>query len=129
LALAAFQRKLAQEGKQVDIVTQNIDRLRQAAGGVDVVELHGSLWLLKAVDEPSFVEDGVRVWEDRRVPLAPCFVGKCQPDPSIKTSDIPVSGLPHAKDGKKLFRPAVVWFNEGLDPKVMGKAHEGSGCM
>ena len=50
-ALAAFQRKLAQEGKQVDIVTQNIDRLHRSAGGVDVVELHGSLWLLKALGE------------------------------------------------------------------------------
>jgi NAD-dependent deacetylase sirtuin 5 len=123
-ALAVLQRKLTEEGKQVSIVTQNIDRLHQAAGSIDVVELHGSLWLLKSVDEPSFVEDAVRVWEDRRVPLASCFAGKCQSNPSIKTSDIPVSELPHTKDGKTLLRPAVVWFNEGLDPRVMGKAHE-----
>ena len=30
------------------------------------------------------------MWEERRVPLAPCFEGKCQPDPHITTSDIPV---------------------------------------
>ncbi len=120
-ALAALQRRLAQEGKQMHVVTQNIDRLHHAAGSTAVVELHGSLWLLKKVHEPSFVEDGVRVWEDRRVPLAPCFAGKCQPDPAIKASDIPVAALPH-KDGT-LLRPAVVWFNEGLDDRVLGKAY------
>ena len=36
-----------------------------------------------------------QVWEDRSVPLAPCFVDKCQPDPAIKTSDIPVSACGH----------------------------------
>lgn len=86
------------------------------------MELHGSLWLVKRVGEPGFLETPDKVWEDRRVPLAPCFEGRCQPDPSIKASDIPVSQLPHAEDGK-LLRPAVVWFNEGLDDRVLGRAY------
>lgn len=89
---------------------------------MDVLELHGSLWLLKRVGEPGFLEAPGKVWEDRRVPLAPCFEGRCQPDPCIKASDIPVSQLPHAEDGK-LLRPAVVWFNEGLDERVLGRAY------
>lgn len=76
------------------IITQNIDRLHQSSGSIDVLELHGSLWLLKTIDHPGFLEeDDGKVWEDRRVPLAPCFVGKCQPDPVIKTSDVPVSEI------------------------------------
>lgn len=123
-ALAALQRKLTLQGKRMDVITQNIDRLHQAAGSTDVVELHGSLWLLKAVDEPGFVEDGVKVWEDRSMPVAPCFAGKCQPDPHIRSSDIPTSALPHTRNEQKLLRPAVVWFNEGLDPRVLTGAYE-----
>lgn len=88
-----------------------------------MLELHGSLWLLKRVDEPGFLEEPGKVWEDRRVPLAPCFEGRCQPDPHIKTSDIPVAELPRAEGDGKLLRPAVVWFNEGLDERVLGKAY------
>ncbi len=95
----------------------------QAGGATDVLELHGSLWLLKRVGEPSFVEEPGKVWEDRRVPLAPCFEGRCQPDPAVKASTIPMTELPHAEDGK-LLRPAVVWFNEGLDERVLGRAYK-----
>lgn len=151
-AVAALQRRLAAEGRRVSVITQNIDRLHQvidlfkkaeltctsqqihiapidhhnpkiqAAGATDVLELHGSLWLLKRVGEPGFLEAPGKVWEERRVPLAKCFEGRCQPDPSIKTSDIPVSALPHSDDGK-LLRPAVVWFNEGLDDRVLARAY------
>ena len=87
-----------------------------------MVELHGSLWLLKRVGEPGFLDSPGKVWEDRRVPLAPCFEGRYQPDPGVKASDIPVAQLPHAEDGT-LLRPAVVWFSEGLDDRVLGRAY------
>lgn len=35
--------KLEEKGKQVSVITQNIDGLHQAAGSTDVVELHGSV--------------------------------------------------------------------------------------
>lgn len=88
-----------------------------------MLELHGSLWLLKRVGERGFLEAPGRVWEDRRVPLAPCFEGRCQPDLGVKTSAIPKAELPHSED-RKLLRPAVVWFGEGLDERVLGRAHE-----
>jgi len=44
LALAAFERQAQQQGIEFTIITQNIDRLHQAAGSQNVIELHGSLW-------------------------------------------------------------------------------------
>ena len=43
-AIAKAQGKLQSTGKQMTVITQNIDGLHQAAGAVDVVELHGSLY-------------------------------------------------------------------------------------
>lgn len=143
-ALTALQQQLAKQGKEVHIITQNIDRLHQLSGSENVLELHGSLWLLKTIDHPGFLEENdphtgqSLVWEDRRVPLAPCFVGKCQPDAlaARSNSDIPLADLPHTdthtsadvndnnkRIKRKLLRPAVVWFGEGLDDRVLNKAH------
>lgn len=44
-ALAALQRRLAAQGRQLTLVTQNVDRLHQAAGSMDVLELHGRCML------------------------------------------------------------------------------------
>lgn len=68
------------------LATQNVDRLHQAAGSRRLVELHGSLWLVRCTacgDER----------EDRRVPL-PELPPRC------------------ACGG--LLRPGVVWFGESL---------------
>jgi hypothetical protein len=43
-ALAAAQQRAAAAGIHFRLITQNIDRLHQAAGSRDVVEMHGSLW-------------------------------------------------------------------------------------
>lgn len=44
VALAAYERRAAELGQSFVLVTQNIDRLHQAAGSKNVIELHGSLW-------------------------------------------------------------------------------------
>lgn len=105
-ALAAAQAKLAKEGRQLSIITQNIDGLHQAAGASNVLELHGSLWRVKRVDHSGFAERAGSVWEER--------------DIVVDSDDVPLDKLPHAPDDGKLLRPAVVWFGEGLDPGVMG---------
>ncbi len=68
------------------LATQNVDRLHQAAGSRRLVELHGSLWLVRC----SACGDER---EDRRVPL-PQLPPRC------------------ACGG--LLRPGVVWFGEAL---------------
>lgn len=40
-AIAALQRRLESEGRRFTLITQNVDRLAQAAGSTDVLELHG----------------------------------------------------------------------------------------
>jgi NAD-dependent SIR2 family protein deacetylase len=43
-ALAAAEERARERGVDFHVVTQNIDRLHQAAGSSNVVEMHGSLW-------------------------------------------------------------------------------------
>lgn len=43
-ALAAAEQQAQERGVDFRVVTQNIDRLHQAAGNSSVVEMHGSLW-------------------------------------------------------------------------------------
>lgn len=80
--LAAWERA----GKQVMIITQNVDDLHDRAGSSEIIHIHGSIWQVKCQ------RDG-RVYEDRRVPMP----------------EIP----PHCVCGG-LLRPNVVWFDEEL---------------
>ena len=40
-AIAKFEKSMVNEGKEVHVVTQNIDGLHQTAGSKNVIELHG----------------------------------------------------------------------------------------
>ncbi|AYF73249.1 NAD-dependent deacetylase [Nocardia yunnanensis] len=42
--------RLAEAGRQVGIITQNIDRLHQRAGSDDVVEIHGNMFEVVCID-------------------------------------------------------------------------------
>src|SRR5207248_15332 len=44
LALARLQQMALNQGKHFTLITQNVDRLHQSAGSIDVIELHGNLW-------------------------------------------------------------------------------------
>lgn len=124
VALADFQRRCQSEGRACTIITQNIDRLHQAAGASDVVEMHGSLWLVKRAVEGDahFVEQPNVVWEDRTMPIVPALAGKGSPQELSTHGSVPVAELPH-RDGA-LLRPAVVWFGESLDPTVLQRIYE-----
>lgn len=76
------------------IVTQNIDGLHQRSGASDVVELHGSLWRVRC-DAERIVRD------DTSVPMSPrtCTCGA-------------------------YLRPDIVWFEDSLNPKTLGRAQE-----
>jgi len=76
------------------IITQNIDGLHQRAGGLDVTELHGSLWRVRCDKEGT-------VRSDESIPMNPrkCSCGA-------------------------YFRPDIVWFEDSLDARKLGKAQE-----
>ena len=81
-ALAAYEDR----NPGVQVITQNIDGLHQAAGSRNVVELHGALFRVRCTRERT-------ARDDRRVPLP----------------EIP----PRCSCGA-LLRPDVVWFGEAL---------------
>lgn len=43
IALAKFEERCKQEGKQFAIITQNVDGLHKKAGSENIIELHGAL--------------------------------------------------------------------------------------
>lgn len=121
-ALAALEKRCKEEGKKLTLITQNIDRLHQAAGSKSIIELHGSLWDVCSADRHGYRSDDQKPWEDRTQPLVPALQG--QGAPTVKHhANIPLKNLPHDSQGH-LLRPGVVWFGEGLDPDVLGEAAE-----
>jgi NAD-dependent deacetylase len=88
---------------EVVVVTQNIDRLHQAAGSSDVIELHGNLMDNKCFancqGDPTLIDISVLTWDAEAGPP------KC----------------PHC--GANV-RPTVVWFNEILPIDALSRAKE-----
>jgi len=99
-ALAQLQATLIGDGRHMTLITQNVDRLHQAAGSTDVIELHGSLWAWRCMDCGEEVEE-----------LGPAF------------STYP----PRCHCGGKR-RPGVVWFGESLPASALLKARKASGA-
>jgi len=95
LAIAKLQRYFHQAGRRFTLVTQNVDRLHQAAGSVEVVELHGTLWVWRCT---RCGEER----EEREVPFKqhPTKCARC--------------------GGNR--RPGVVWFGEALPAEALAQA-------
>jgi NAD-dependent deacetylase len=94
LALARLEEHFAAEKRAFTLLTQNVDRLHQAAGSRNVVELHGTIW----------------VWRCTR-----CGIEREERGGSFR--DHP----PRCACGGAR-RPAVVWFGEMLPEEAMQKA-------
>ncbi|DBA84941.1 TPA: NAD-dependent protein deacylase sirtuin-5, mitochondrial [Trebouxia sp. C0005] len=145
-ALAALEKRCKDEGKKLTLITQNIDRLHQAAGSKSIIELHGSLWDVCRADMQGYWSDDQKPWEDRTQPLVPALQGQGAPDVE-KHANIPLKKLPHDSQGQLLrpgvsqqdyayqlgYNPAVnsasenftpYRFGEGLDPDVLAEAAE-----
>jgi NAD-dependent deacetylase len=81
------------------VITQNVDELHQAAGSVDVVEIHGSAGQARCLDED--------------------FCGWTGPAAEAKRTD-----PPQCPQCGEPARPAVVLFGEMLDPVALGAARQ-----
>jgi NAD-dependent deacetylase len=94
-AIAAYQQA-QQPQKQVDVITQNVDGLHQAAGAERVMELHG------------------------RITRSACFAG-CSAvvhDPAM----LPPGSPPPCKRCGGSMRPDMVWFGEMLPEATLQAA-------
>jgi NAD-dependent deacetylase len=88
-------------GRDVTLVTQNVDGLHERAGATGVIRLHGSIWDVRCAAGCPGGRTGRR---DETVPL-PLLPPRC----------------PHCGDVE---RPGVVWFGETLDRQLLTRAAE-----
>jgi len=96
IALARLQKFLVKQGKAFTLITQNVDRLHQAAGSEGVIELHGSLWVWRCMTCGKETEE--------RGAAFGAYPPRC------------------ACGG--LRRPGVVWFGENLPTKAIAAAEQ-----
>jgi NAD-dependent protein deacetylase/lipoamidase len=96
LALAQLHRHAVARGAEFTLITQNVDRLHQAGGSTEVIELHGSLWAWRCMDCGRETEE-----------IGPAFA----------------SHPPRCSCGG-VKRPGVVWFGEELPHDTLRKAQE-----
>jgi NAD-dependent deacetylase len=99
VSLAALQRHTLARNAEFTLITQNIDRLHQAAGSNDVIELHGSIWIWRCLKCSKETEEKGPAFETYP-PLCPC-------------------------GGQK--RPGVVWFGENLPEEAFWAAKRAAG--
>ncbi len=95
-ALADLQAWCGERGKSFTLITQNIDRLHQAAGSHDVIELHGTIWVWRCTLCGDEQEERGGPFE-RYPPLCACGGFR---------------------------RPAVVWFGEMLPEQALRRAFD-----
>lgn len=104
-ALVRLEEFLAPRGR-FTLITQNVDRLHQRAGSRQVLEVHGSLFRTRCSNEDC--PRSRREWEDE---------------------SLAEHGAPRCPDCHAFLRPAVVWFGEALDPRVLYQARRAiQGC-
>jgi len=99
MALAALQARCIRDGRRFAVITQNVDRLHQAANSADVIELHGTLWVWRCMDCCAEAEE-----------CGPAF-----------------GAYPPRCSCGGLRRPGVVWFGEELPKHALLKAQRATG--
>lgn len=91
-----FLKDLEDQGKEVSIVTQNIDGLHQKAGSKTVHELHGS--------------------------VLRNYCTKCSVHYEIDELELDKDGIPRCPRDGAIVRPDIVLYEEGLDQSVVEAA-------
>eukprot|EP01084_Bolivina_argentea_P142298 250000_1 len=121
-AITKLQETFINHGRNLDIITQNIDGFHTRAGAQNVIEMHGGLWNVKRANEynDASVIDDKYVWNVMNMPICKALDGTEQHIDEQNKVKIATKDLPHDSDGN-LLRPAVVLFGEQLDRKVMDK--------
>lgn len=107
---------------EVTVVTQNIDNLHQKAGSKGVLELHGSLFRLKAFVDPDEIPDP-------NVSQVICHVcdgyavhEHCDPyatKDDLAAIELKAGAVPRCPGCASLLRPDIVWFGEPLDINLL----------
>jgi NAD-dependent deacetylase len=99
-ALVELGRLKREQGRELNLVTQNIDGLHVAAGSQDVVEVHGAARKLRCA-RGGCVNGAYR----GSLPWDEALFAAFRADPRLET-------LPRCAVCGKLLRPHVLWFDE-----------------
>lgn len=91
-----FIKRLEEQGKEVSVVTQNIDGLHQKAGSSRVHELHGS--------------------------VLNNYCTECLLHYEIDELELDKEGIPRCPKDGAIVRPDIVLYEEGLDQQVVQAA-------
>ncbi|MBK0347078.1 NAD-dependent protein deacylase [Aerococcaceae bacterium zg-ZJ1578] len=91
-----FAQWLETLGKEVVVVTQNIDGLHQQAGSTNVLELHGSVWRNTCTE--------------------------CGQSYSLSDLILDQNGIPRCNREGAIVKPDVVLYEESLDESVLNAA-------
>jgi len=118
-AIAQIEKRFAEQGKKVVVITQNIDELHRRAGSENILELHGSLFRVRCTKCRA-------VTQNRDSPICEALRDRGAPEPAQSQDRIPAELLPRCqvKGCGGLLRPHVVWFGEGLDGRVLAETDE-----
>ena len=109
--------RLEERGKSVLLLTQNVDRLHQAAGSSQVVDLHGRLDRVHCtacgdvIPREAMQEALIRInpgWEDRDAAVAP------DGDADLEEQDFAAFAVPSCHGCGGVLKPDVVFFGEGV---------------
>ena len=113
-AIAEIEDRFRGQGREVVVITQNIDGLHKRAGSSNIIELHGNLFKTRCTKCGN-----VSVNTDS--PICEALRDRGAPDPEADSAQIPIAELPRCKKNGcgGLLRPHVVWFGEGLDSNVL----------
>lgn len=119
LAIAECEERLSKQGREVTVITQNIDELHRRAGSKEILEIHGSLFKTRCM---SCGHEAANY----KSPICAALKGKGAPDPKTPDAEIPVQHLPRCEQTgcHGLLRPAVVWFGETLDSDILTHAEK-----
>lgn len=124
--VAALQR----EGFLSSVITQNVDGLHQQAGATDVLELHGTLSLVRCLTCEDRVPRGLV--EDRLTQLNPGFAqgvrtGEIRPDGDVTIADSAVAAFVLATCRRceaDTLKPDVVYFGEQVPKERVARAYD-----
>ncbi|WP_245851859.1 NAD-dependent protein deacetylase [Mobilicoccus massiliensis] len=124
--VAALQR----EGFVSSLITQNVDGLHQEAGATDVLELHGTLSLVRCLTcDDRLPRD---LMEQRLAQLNPGFAervrtGEIRPDGDVTLPDADVERFVLADCGRcgaDTLKPHVVYFGEQVPKDRVARAYD-----
>lgn len=117
--------RLEQLGRLEQIVTQNVDRLHQRAGSVDVIDLHGRLdqvcctscgaHLLREELQQQLLARNPQ-WALRRAPQAP------DGDADLEGADLSGLDVPDCERCGGVLKPDVVFFGESVPAARVARA-------